>query len=396
MSAEGVHFTKGPRAVLPIWDRWSVTDQPIVPVATAITAFVGAAPTGPVGAARLVTSMSHFARIFGGLSRESHLGYSVRDYFRNGGRVAVIVRVAPEADLTHAQLGGLHALRDLGRTDYFDDPVALVVVPPAGADDHGWVGPTLDVLRETVTTAEEIGALALLDAPAAWGPDLGLGDGSAGALESLRSTYAAMYFPQLVETDPLTGRSITLAPSGAVAGVIARTDAQYGPWSVAAGTGTSALDVDGLTVSLDLPHTEALAALGINAIRAFPGTGPIVWGARLLARDPDWRYVTTRRTALFLEHSIERGLQWTSSEPNGEPLWARVRGRVEDFLHLLFTAGAFPGTQPQEAYFVRCDASTMTESDLADGTLRLLVGFASVRPAEFVLLRIALPVAPGS
>ncbi|MGN6751087.1 MAG: phage tail sheath family protein [Intrasporangium sp.] len=369
-----------------------MTEQPIGPVASAITAFVGGAPAGPVCEPRLVTSMSHFTRLYGGLWRESHLGYSVRDYFRHGGRMAVIVRTDPDADITRSQLGGLRQLRDQPMATPSGDPIALLVVPPGGVDSHGWVEPTLDVLREAVATAEELSAFAVLDAPAAWAGMTDPVGGAADVLESLRTSYAAMYFPQLVEVDPLTGELLAISPSGAVAGIIARTDAQYGPWNAPAGTATTALDVDGLTVSLGPGRTEALAQLRINAIRSFPGTGPLVWGARALGTDPEWAYVPTRRMAILLEQSIARGLRWATFEPNAEPLWGRVRVRVEEFLHQLFRSGAFPGSKPEEGFFVRCDRSTMTQADIDDGVLRILVGFAPTRPAEFIPLQITLAV----
>ena len=370
-----------------------VTEQPIASVASAITAFVGGAPAGPVGEPRLVTSMSHFNRLFGGLWRESHLGYSVRDFFRHGGRYAVIVRTDPAEDVTRSQVRSLELLREHPEVMSGGDPVGLLVVPPDGAETHGWTEPTLDVLREAVATAEQIKALAVLDAPAAWaGPTFPAG-GAADVLESLRSSFAAMYFPQLVETDPLTGESLAISASGAVAGIIARTDAQYGPWNMPAGTATTALDVDGLTVALGQGRMEMLAQLRINGIRSFPGTGPLVWGGRLLGTDPEWAYVPTRRMATFLEQSISRGLRWAAFEQNAPPLWTRVCTRVEEFLHSLFRMGAFPGTKPDQGFYVRCDPSTMTQEDLADGVLRLDVGFAPTRPAEFIALRIAIPVA---
>ncbi|MDN5797386.1 MAG: phage tail sheath subtilisin-like domain-containing protein [Intrasporangium sp.] len=368
-----------------------MTEQPIAAVATTITAFVGSAPSGPIGRACVVTSMSHFSRLFGGLWPPAHLGYSVRDYYRHGGRVALIVRTDPEVGAVRAQLDGIAVLASRRETGPLDDPPGLLVVPPWGLDAQGAAEPSLEVLREIVTTAERLGAFAVLDAPGAWAAH-GSPDGAADVLESLRSAQAAMYFPRLLETDPLTGEPVTVSPSGAVAGIIARTDALYGPWSVPAGTATSALDVKGLTVDLDEARTEGLAQLGINVIRSFPGTGPIVWGARVLGSDPDWSYVPTSRTAMFLRHSIEAGLRWTVVEPNGEPLWERVRLRVEEFLGSLLGAGAFPGTRPEEAYTVRCDRSTMTESDLARGILRMVVGFAPVRPAEFRYLDISLAV----
>lgn len=371
-----------------------MTEQPIAPIAPSITAFIGSTSSGPVGVPQLVTSMSHYGGLYGGLSRQSHLGYSVRDFFRHGGRLALVIRVDPDSDVAQGQLDGLQVLRSWAAAKPVDDSVALIVVPPGESDTAGWVDPGLDVLRDAVATAEQIKALAVLDAPAAW-DTLAPSSGGSDLLDSLRSSHAAMYYPRLIETDPLTGESLTLSPSGAVAGVIARTDLQYGPWDAPSGTGTSALDVDGLTVVLDKQRSDDLAQLRINALRSFHGTGPLVWGARVLGTDPDRAYVPTVRTAIFVEHSIERGLQWATLEPNGEALWERVRVRVGEFLEWLFRLGAFPGRSPHEAYFVRCDRTTMTQTDIDSGLLCVDVGFASTRPAEFVVLRISLSGLPG-
>ena len=188
--------------------------------------------------------------------------------------------------------------------------------------------------------------------------------------------------------------------SGAVAGVIARTDAAQGVWTAPAGQEAELLGVDGLEFDLDQDDVREFGAGGVNALRTFPGRRPIVWGARTLAAgDPassEWKYVPVRRTALFLEESIERGLQWTVFEPNDEPLWAVDRESVGTFLHDLFRAGAFHGHSAREAYFVRCDRDTMTQHEREAGELVVLVGFAPIRPAEFVVLRIrarALPPA---
>jgi phage tail sheath protein FI len=139
-----------------------------------------------------------------------------------------------------------------------------------------------------------------------------------------------------------------------------------------------------------------LNALRINTIRTLPGTGPVVWGARVLGTDPEWKYIPTRRTAILLEQSIGRGLRWATFEPNTDELWGRVRGRVEELMLMLFRSGAFPGATPQQAFVVRCDRSTMTQADIDAGVLRVLVGFAALRPGEFTMLQVTLAVGlPG-
>jgi phage tail sheath protein FI len=145
----------------------------------------------------------------------------------------------------------------------------------------------------------------------------------------------------------------------------------------------------GLAHDVSAAEQAALADAGVNPIRRFPGRGILVWGARTL--DPqslDWRYVPVRRFAIFLEASLGKGLAWAVFEPNGEPLWARVRASVEAFLVQLWRVGAFPANKPQEAFFVNCDRTTMTQADLDNGRLVCEVGVAPTRPAEFVIFRI--------
>jgi uncharacterized protein len=180
-------------------------------------------------------------------------------------------------------------------------------------------------------------------------------------------------------------------PSGAVAGVIARIDTEHGVWRSPAGPGAG-LDVDGLAVELTKGELGALNAEGVNGLRTFPGPGVVVWGARTLAgsqaESSEWKYVNLRRLVLFLEASIDEGTSWAVFEPNDEPLWARVRGAVEAFLANLWRAGALQGQKLEEAFFVRCDRTTMTQDDVDNGRLIVLVGVAPLEPAEFVVFRI--------
>jgi uncharacterized protein len=127
---------------------------------------------------------------------------------------------------------------------------------------------------------------------------------------------------------------------------------------------------------------------GVNAVRRFTDRGIRVWGARTLSADPEWKYVNVRRLFLFLEQSIDKGTQWVLFEPNGVPLWTKVRGQIENFLTELWRAGAFPGERPDKAFYVHCDQTTMTQADLDDGRLIVEIGFAPLRPAEFVIFRI--------
>jgi phage tail sheath protein FI len=204
---------------------------------------------------------------------------------------------------------------------------------------------------------------------------------------------AVAYFPRLRQPDPERGDSIrAFAPCGAVAGVMARTDASRGVWKAPAGLDATLTGVRELAVRLTDDENGLLNPLGINCLRSFPLVGRVVWGARTLvgadALASEWKYLPIRRLALFIEESLFRGTKWVVFEPNDEPLWAQIRLNVGSFMHELFRQGAFQGRTPRDAYFVRCDADTTTQADRDRGIVNILVGFAPLKPAEFVVLRL--------
>jgi phage tail sheath protein FI len=200
------------------------------------------------------------------------------------------------------------------------------------------------------------------------------------------ASHAALYYPWLQVSDPVSGLVKSMPPSGAVAGIYARNDAERGVHKAPANEVVRlALDFERV---LSRSQQEVLNPEGINCLRTFPGRGNRVWGARTMSSDQEWKYVNVRRYFAFLEHSIERGTQWAVFEPNGERLWASVRGTIEDFLLDQWQAGALQGDKPDKAYFVRCDRSTMTQNDLDNGRIVCQIGVAPVRPAEFVIFRI--------
>jgi phage tail sheath protein FI len=179
---------------------------------------------------------------------------------------------------------------------------------------------------------------------------------------------------------------------GAVAGVFARTDAQRGVWKAPAGLDATLVGVPQLSVPLTDPENGELNPLGINCLRAFPIGGRVVWGARTL-RGADqladeYKYIPVRRVALYIEESLYRGLKWVVFEPNDEPLWAQIRLNVGAFMHNLFRQGAFQGTSPRDAYFVKCDKETTTQNDINLGIVNIIVGFAPLKPAEFVIIKL--------
>ncbi len=200
---------------------------------------------------------------------------------------------------------------------------------------------------------------------------------------------SAVYFPRLRVRDSSGERDV--AASGAVAGIFARIDTLRGVHVSPGGTGATVSGVRGPSLELDDATVEALDQDGVNPIRRVAGRGTVVWGARTRAdTDTEWQYVNVRRFSLFLERSIEVGLRWVVFEPNDEPLWAQVRAAVRVFLNGVFRQGFFPAAKPQDAFFVRCDRTTMTQDDINSGRLVVHVGFAPIRPAEFVILRIGV------
>lgn len=214
-----------------------------------------------------------------------------------------------------------------------------------------------------------------------------------GSLTGADAINAALYFPWVKAPDPKQeNRLRAFPPSGFVAGIYARTDAGRGVWKAPAGTEASLTGVSGVVAPLTDLENGALNIQAINCIRNFNVYGNVVWGARTLhgndERGSEWKYVPVRRLALFLEESLYRGLKWVVFEPNDEPLWAQIRLNVGAFMHDLFRQGAFQGVTPRDAYFVRCDATTTTESDRNRGIVNILVGFAPLKPAEFVILTI--------
>lgn len=472
--------------------------RPIVGVATSIAAFVGRARRGPVDEPVRVQSFGEFERNFGRLWTESTMSYAVQQFFANGGRDAVIVRIQNGGTAATAELDGsltlaaaspgawANALRvivdhdtaDPDNEDLFNmrveelrdgDPIgeetflnvsvdvdsprlvtrvleqrsrwvrvqsvtgrpaaATVNFSDDGADGNDLTGAqfrgsesqktgifalentdlfnllclppptqTADHDAATWTAAlnycESRRAMLLVDPPSGWSDAAQAQAGVAGPpVSTLLHQNAAIFFPRIRARDPERDNSVqTFVPSGVMAGVFARTDAERGVWKAPAGIEASLRGVLELAVRLTDGENGRLNPLGINCLRSFPVIGNVAWGSRTL-RGADrlaseWKYVPVRRMALFLEETLYRGLQWVVFEPNAEPLWAQIRLNVGSFMQGLFRQGAFQGTTPHEAYLVKCDRETTTQDDIDKGIVNILVGFAPLRPAEFVVVRI--------
>jgi uncharacterized protein len=479
-------------------------------VATSVTAFIGRAARGPLNQPVRVQNFGEFERRFGGLWRESTLGYSVRQFFMNGGGDALIVRVDNGGTAARFSLptGGTdlvldasspgewgnalrvvvdHDTRPLAAseaTEVFNltvlevDPATNAVrasevfrnisvnaassryvgtvleqeanfvrlvgsapaarpnaTPPATPAAPGTAGtngspitatqvqgsaanktgifaledadlfnllcippltPTTNVTKAVWDAAAaycmQRRAVLLVDPPANWDEASDVTPAAIGNLVD-RVENAALFFPRLQAPDPLReNRLAEYAPSGAVAGVIARTDSQRGVWKAPAGLEAGLRGVSALTVKMTDGENGVINPLGVNALRTFPAAGHVVWGARTL-RGADqlaseWKYLPVRRLALFIEESLFRGTQWAVFEPNDEPLWGQLRLSVGAFMQNLFRQGAFQGSSASDAYFVKCDAETTPQNDIDLGIVNIHVGFAPLKPAEFVVIHI--------
>jgi hypothetical protein len=278
---------------------------------------------------------------------------------------------------------GIYALL---KTDIFN----MLCLPPMAPGPNGDV-PT-DVVMAALKLCVDRRAMLLVDPRSSWtNVDTAVSE-AATFVTGDNAKNAALYFPRIRLFDPASGHLDEFVPSGAVAGVWARTDAQRGVWKAPAGTEASVSGVQGLTVQMTDLENGRLNPLGINCLRNFPLVGTVVWGART-RRGADrladqWKYVPVRRVALFIEESLYRGTQWVVFEPNDEPLWAQIRLNVGAFMQNLFRQGAFQGKTPQEAYFVKCDKETTTQNDINLGIVNIVVGFAPLKPAEFVVIKI--------
>lgn len=282
---------------------------------------------------------------------------------------------------------GLYALE---QADLFN----ILCIPPY----HSSVDP-IDVDPNLVSSAvaycEQRRAMMVLDSPKDWTTKDKAKAGFNADPDQVgaRSRNAAIFFPRLKQPNPLRdGQMEVFAACGTVAGIMARTDAQRGVWKAPAGLDATLVGAPSLSVALTDAENGELNPLGINCLRTFPASGRVVWGSRTLRGSDqladEYKYIPVRRTALYIEESLYRGLKWVVFEPNDEPLWAQIRLNVGAFMHNMFRQGAFQGSSPRDAYFVKCDKETTTQNDINLGIVNVVVGFAPLKPAEFVVIKL--------
>ena len=365
-----------------------INAHPIEGVPTSSAAFVDIFQQGPLNKAMPVTSFAEFERAFGGLDAGSEASYAILQYFLNGGKTAWVVRV--DGDVTAetivgdpATKTGMHALDEIA-PDIFN----LLCLPASANLDPNSSNAVISAAEKYCS---EKRAFLIVDIPST----ITTKDKMVTWMEtndSLRDRNAAVYFPRLEIPDPLNpGSARNVGASGTLAGIYARTDSARGVWKGPAGPDA---DLRGANVTVQLNDSDngALNALGINALRNFPTIGNVSWGARTLAgsnqEGSEWKYIPVRRAALFIEESLYQGSKWANFEPNDELLWSQIRLSFDAFMTNLFRLGAFQGIKAGDAFFIKCDETTTSQDDIDRGLVNIVVGFAPLKSAEFVVIYI--------
>ena len=367
-----------------------VGSKQIVRVATSVTAFVGKATKGSVGKAEFVQGFDDYKRIYGEIASEGDaMGLSVQAFFHNGGKFAYICRLAGEgsgspnvSDFTAFYDNILQKIRD----------VSIILVPGEYWAKDGTGNP---IISATLAHCEKMkNRMAIIDPP----PDLELDQvTTVKGLALPSSSYSVLYYPWVEITNPFynaetnsnADRTLVIPPSSFAAGIWSRVDETRGVWKAPAGIEARLIGSTGLKYKIGYGEQDQCHFLGVNFIRNFTGIGTIVWGARTLATIPEWRYVPVRRTAIMIEQSIYEGTQWVVFEPNDNNLWSALRNNISSFMYGLFCEGALQGAKASDAYFVRCGlGDTMTQEDIDTGQVIMIVGFAPLKPAEFIIVRI--------
>jgi phage tail sheath protein FI len=292
---------------------------------------------------------------------------------------------------SQAAFTGIYALQKVDLINLLSIPDATRALPSSPTS----LDPTINtsaIYSAAIALCDQMRAFLLVDSP----PNVFTVTAAVDWISSQLGVVdpnGAAFFPRLRLPDPLNNYNLrTFAPSGIVAGVYATTDGVRGVWKAPAGIEAVLNGVQSMTYKLSDAENGVLNPLRLNCFRTFPNYGPVLWGARTLvgadAMANQWKYVPIRRMALFLEQSLYQGTQWVVFEPNDEPLWASIRLNVGSFMQTYFLKGAFQGQTPDQAYFVKCDSETTTQTDIDNGVVNILVGFAPLYPAEFVVIQI--------
>jgi phage tail sheath protein FI len=318
-----------------------------------------------------VNGFSNLVTVKQGAAGPPALNNAGTPFGNQGAEGAALAPADFQGDATDpANKTGLEALADI-------DDISILCCPDEfyfGVRDHTVAGYLVDQCERLKYR------FAILQSPVSQPPS------DANFPTPSKRGYAAYYYPWLWIVNPVSGAQVLIPPGGHIAGIYARSDTNRGVHKDPANEPIQG--IDHLQLQTNNQQQGALNPIGIDVLRFFKGQGNLVWGGRTTSPDPDWKYINVRRLFIFVEKSIERGTQWVVFEPNDAPLWARVTRSVSDFLTGLWKDGMLQGQTKEQAYFVRCDRSTMTQADIDNGRLIMIIGIAPVKPAEFVIFRI--------
>jgi phage tail sheath protein FI len=341
-----------------------IQPQSIEGVSTSTAAFLGETQTGPT-TPTLITSFAEYQRIFGGyFGVDKYLPYAVEGFFVNGGKRCFVSSVN---DLDYASA--------LAKIELVD--VSIIYVPNAQA----FVG-LADLL---ISHCERLrNRFVIFDSLK--GQDL------SSVTKPGDSSFAALYYPWIYVKDYLTGKLCSVPMGGHVAGIYVRTDIEAGVHKAPANQ--IVYGALGLEVTMKSYQQDTLNLQGINSIRNFPGRGLLLWGARTLSSDPTRKYVNVCRLLIYLEQSIKNGTAWVTFEPNNEATWAKIKSTIDDFLTQEWSDGILLGAKKEDAFFVNCDRTTMTQNDIDNGRINVVIGVAPVKAAELIIFRVNQVIQP--
>jgi phage tail sheath protein FI len=350
---------------------------------------IGPTQKGPLNKPTLITSFSQFLQLFGGFLAEDYgafryLPYSVEGFFLNGGERVYVTRVGTERMdhnekvVSEKSIIGENSAIAKNKTGLYTltniDEISLVTIPN---------GTSQRIQNALIEHCKQMkNRFAILDS--IQNADL---EQIIKQKSLIDSKNAALYYPWITIKDPISAKILCVPPSGHICGIFAQNDIARGVHKAPAN--------EIVRGALSLQRNDAeikqneLTPIGVNCLVDFKERGIRVWGARTTSSEPQWKYVNVRRLVLYLETSIERGIQWAVFEPNNERLWARVKQAINEFLYRIWADGALKGNTPEEAFFVKCDSTTMTQNDINDGRLIIVIGVAPMKPAEFYIFRIA-------
>ncbi|MDH5564015.1 MAG: phage tail sheath subtilisin-like domain-containing protein [Nitrospirota bacterium] len=367
------------------------TSTPPIPGTSTSTAVViGTSPKGPQYRPTNILSLQAFVNTYDGL-RTGHLSsLAAKQYFDNGGKNLWVISTGTSPSKTASPLvKGLARLSKIPSWNILFIPETTLLPIREAAQ----------VFESALPLIQQHRAMFLLDLPQPdpLRPTVNHLIAWIRAQTAIQHPNMILYYPRVQVRSPIASSgTIAIPASGTMAGVFARIDSTRGIWKAPAGTDATLQGVVGLEPPLTSQEINRLTSANMNALIQLPSSAYIAWGARTLSSDPEWKYVPVRRTALFLESSVEQGTAWAVFEPNNEPLWARIRQSVQNFMEGLFRQGAFQGTKSQDAYFVKCGRETTTAADQAAGLIHIMIGFAPLKPAEFVILKITHKARPAS